>query len=240
MFGYGRAPFALPLHRNRRHPPRPPGPELSQASELPPLDPEAEPSSANHTPLTQLPPTELPAHTLSPPSPEGAQTEVPSRAKPVPTRSLPRAQASGTEPLLPMPSPRESGSFHVSPQPRTPSSQGRSSLRVAERHPKPFLAVPRGRGQQSLEPWRPEGNRHRSLSESAPHYPDGWLPLLRAGPQTSSQWSLFAPSSPVPRCSGESEQLRACSQAVSSLGPLPFRFCFPEPESGSSACQVWT
>ncbi|XP_015978257.2 ADAMTS-like protein 4 isoform X3 [Rousettus aegyptiacus] len=217
MFGYGRAPFALPLHRNRRHPPRPPRSELSQASELPPLVPEAAPSSANDAPLTQLPPTELPAHALSPsaepPSPEAAQTEVPPRARPVPTQPLPKAQASGTEPLLPTPSPRESGPFHVSPQPRTPSSQGRASPRGAERHPKPFLSVPRGRGQQSLEPWRPEGNRHRPLSESAPHYPDGWLPLLRPGPQSSAQWSLFAPSSPVPRCSGESEQLRACSQA---------------------------
>ncbi|XP_059885373.1 ADAMTS-like protein 4 isoform X5 [Delphinus delphis] len=79
MFGYGRVPFALPLHRNRRHPRRPPSSELSQTSDLPSLTPRTEPSSANHTPQTELPPTEPSAHTPSPPgeppSPEAAQTE---------------------------------------------------------------------------------------------------------------------------------------------------------------------
>lgn len=220
MFGYGRVPFALPLHRNRRHPGRWPRSELSGSSALPSLTPGAEPSSAKHTPQTQFLPTELSAPTLSlpaeTPGPEVAQTEVPFRIGPAPTGPHSGAQASGTDPPFPTPSPGESGSFRMSPQPRMSSSQGWASPRVAERHPNPLLSVPRGRGrgQQSPEPWRPGGNLHRSLSESAPRHPDGWLPLLRAGPHSSSQWSLFAPSSPVPKCSGESEQLRACSQAL--------------------------
>ncbi|CAK6439385.1 unnamed protein product [Pipistrellus nathusii] len=216
MFGYGRVPFALPLHRNRRHHrQRPRRSELSQASALlPPLTPGAEPSSANHTPPTHSSPVQPSAHTPSPPAdspgPEAARTAVPSR-----TRRPPRAQASGQEPPSLTPSPRGSGSFHVSPKPRMPSSQGRASPQVAERHPNPFLSVPRGwgRGQQSREHWRSGGNRHRPPAESAPRYQDGWLPLLRDGPHSSSQWSLFAPSSPDPRCAGESEQLRACSKA---------------------------
>lgn len=238
MFGYGRVPFALPLHRNRRHPQRPPRSELSQNSELlPSLAPGTEPSSANHTLQTQFPPVQLSAHTSSPPAespgPEAARTEVPLRKRPTSPRAQPRAQASGTEePLWFTPSPGESGSFHESPQPRMPSSQGWASPRVAERHPNPFLSVPRGQSQQSREHWRPGGSGHRSLMESAPHYPDGWLPLLRAGPHPSPQWSLFAPSSPVPRCPGESEQLRACSQAVSSSWThTRLHYCSPGPES---------
>ncbi|XP_062962858.1 ADAMTS-like protein 4 isoform X1 [Cynocephalus volans] len=220
MFGYGRVPFALPLHRNRRHPRRPPRSEFSQTSSrgeepLPSLTPTAEPSSTNYGPQTQLPPTELSAHIPSPPeppSPETAQTEVIPSTRTAPTQPHPRAQASGTEPPLPTPSSEESGLSHISSQPRMPSSQGWASPQVAERHPDPFPSVPRGQGQQSQGLWRPGGNLPRSLMESAPHNPDGWLPLLRAVPHSSSFWSLFAPSSPVPRCSGESEQLRACSQ----------------------------
>ncbi|XP_036309167.1 ADAMTS-like protein 4 isoform X1 [Pipistrellus kuhlii] len=216
MFGYGRVPFALPLHRNRRHHrQRPRRSELSQASALlPPLAPGAERSPANHTPPTHSSPGQPSAHTPSPPAdspgPEAARTEVPSRARPPP-----RAQASGQEPPSLTPSPRGSGSFHVSPEPRMPSSQGRARAQVAGTHPNPFLSVPRGwgRGQQSREHWRAGGNRHRPPAEAAPRYQDGWLPLLRDGPHSSSQWSLFAPSSPDPRCAGESEQLRACSKA---------------------------
>ncbi|XP_044939058.1 ADAMTS-like protein 4 isoform X3 [Mustela putorius furo] len=217
MFGYGRVPFALPLHRNRRHPQRLPRAETSQTSDLPSLTPRTEPFSTNHTAQTQLAPTELsarPPHPpAEPPSPETTQTEVPSRTRPFPTQPHPRAQASGTEPASSIPYPGESNSFHVSPQPRMPESQGSASFQVAERYPNLFLSVPRGRGHQSQEHWKPGGNLHGSLMEPAPHYPDGWLPLLNDGPHSSSLWSLFAPNSPVPRCSGESEQLRACSQA---------------------------
>ncbi|KAM5294376.1 ADAMTS-like protein 4 isoform 1-T1 [Glossophaga mutica] len=218
MFGYGRVPFALPLHRNRRHPQTPPGSASSQTSELlPSLPPGAEPSSANHTPQTQLPPMAFSVPTLSPPaeSPgtEAAGTEVPPGGRPASPGPQPRAQASGTQPSPSSPSFGESGSFHMSPQPRMPSPLDWASSRVVERHPNPFLSVPRGRGQQSWEHWRPAGRLHGPLAESAPHFTDGWLPLLRADPHPSSQWSLFAPSSPVPRCPGESEQLRACSQA---------------------------
>uniref|UniRef100_A0A8C6E747 ADAMTS like 4 n=1 Tax=Moschus moschiferus TaxID=68415 RepID=A0A8C6E747_MOSMO len=217
MFGYGRVPFALPLHRNRRHPRRPPRSELSQTSDLPSLTSNTEPSSANHTQKTELSPTEPSAHTLplqaEPPSPEAAQTAVPSRARPAPTGPHPRAQASGTDPSFHSPSPGEGSSFHLSLQPRRPSSQGWASTRLADRHPNLFLSVPWSQGQQSREQWRPGGNHHGSLMESAPPHPDGWLPLLSSGAHSSPLWSLFAPSSPVPRCSGESEQLRACIQA---------------------------
>ncbi|KAM8784223.1 ADAMTS-like protein 4 isoform 2-T2 [Rhynchonycteris naso] len=218
MFGYGRVPFAMPLHRNRRHPQRPPRSELFQTSELlPSLMPGTEPSSANHTPEIQFPAMALSAHTPSlqaePLGPEATQIEVPSRTKPASRQPQLQVQASGTESPSSTTLPRESGSFHMSPQPRLLSSQGWAGPQVAEKHPNPFLSVRRGRSQQSQEHWRRGGNLHRALTESAPHYPEGWLPLLRAGPHSSSQWSLFAPSSPVPRCSGESEQLRACSQA---------------------------
>lgn len=225
MFGYGRVPFAMPLHRNRRHPRRLPRAEHPDTSDLPPPTPRTEPSSTNHTAQTPLPPTELSARPRSspaePPGPQTAQAEVPSRSRPAPTRPQPRA--SGTDIPLSVPSPGESSSSHVSPQPRMPKSQGRASPQRVEKHPNPFLSVPRGRGHQSPEHWSPGGNLHGSHVESVPHYPDGWLPLLSAGPHSSSLWSLFAPSSPVPRCSGESEQLRACSLAVSSSldRPLP-------------------
>lgn len=226
MFGYGRAPFALPLHRSRRHPSRPPRPEPPQTSALPSLTPGAGQPSANHSPAAQFLPTELSAHALSPAAepagPEAAQTGVLARTRLAPTRPHPRARASGTEPPLPTPSPGESGFFHVSPQPRMSGSQGWARPRGAERHPNPLLSVPRGRGQQSREPWRPGGHLHGSLGVSVPQHPEGWLPLLRAGPHPGAQWSLFAPGSPDPRCSGESEQLRACSQAVSSSSdPAP-------------------
>ncbi|XP_023403136.2 ADAMTS-like protein 4 isoform X3 [Loxodonta africana] len=222
MFGYGRVPFALPLHRNRRHPQRPPRSELPQTSfrgeaPLPSLTPGAETSSPNQTPQTQLPTIELSAHTQSPPAepPNStiSQTEVPSRARPAASGPHPRNQASDTEPLLPTPFPGGSISFHVSPQPRVPNPQRQASPQVVGRRPNPLTTVPRGRGQQSWEHWRPGGSLPGFHMEPAPHHPNGWLPLLSAGPHSSSRWSLFAPSSPVPRCSGENEQLRACSQA---------------------------
>uniref|UniRef100_A0A4X1SG28 Uncharacterized protein n=1 Tax=Sus scrofa TaxID=9823 RepID=A0A4X1SG28_PIG len=152
MFGYGRVPFALPLHRNRRHPRRPLRSELSQTSDLPSLMPRAVPSSANHTPQTELPPTAPSAPARSPPadspSPEAAQTEVPSRTEPAPTGPHPSTRASVTGPSSPPP-PGEGRSFHTSPQPRRP------------RHPHPFLSVPpaeasRARtGPEGEGPWHP-------------------------------------------------------------------------------------
>ncbi|XP_047402151.1 ADAMTS-like protein 4 isoform X2 [Sciurus carolinensis] len=225
MFGYGRVPFALPLHRSRRHPRRSPRPELPQTSSrrekyLPSLTPGAEPSSANHGSQTQLPPPEpsvyIPSSPDEPPKSKNSQNEVSQRTSPVPTQPHFIAQASGTGFLSPSPSLGESDSFHMSSQPRMPNSQRWASPWVAGSHPDPFPSVPWGRGQQSRRHWRPGGNPHESPMEPAPHLPDGWLPLLNAGPHSSSLWSIFAPSSPVPRCSGESEQLRACSQ-----GPCP-------------------
>ncbi|XP_073904284.1 ADAMTS-like protein 4 [Castor canadensis] len=227
MFGYGRVPFALPLHRSRRHPRRLPGSELPKTSSggertLPSQTPRAEIFSANHGPQTQLLPTELSVHPPSlpaePPQPETAQTGVSHRSSPAPTQPQPRAQASGRRPSSPTSSPGESGSFHESPQPRMPTSWGRASPQVAGRRPEPFPSVSwsHSRGQQSQGLWRPGGHPHRSVVEPAPHHPEGWLPLLSSGPHSSSLWSLFAPSSLVPKCSGESEQLRACSQ-----GPCP-------------------
>ncbi|XP_032010671.1 ADAMTS-like protein 4 isoform X3 [Hylobates moloch] len=222
MFGYGRVPFALPLHRNRRHPRRPPRSELSLISSrgeepIPSPTPRAEPFSANGSPQTELPPTELSVHTPSPAaeplSPETAQIEVAPRTRPAPPRHHPRAQASGTELPLPTHSLEEGGFFLASPQPQRPSSQGWASPQVAERRPDPFPSVPRGRSQQGQGPWGTGGTPHGPRLEPDPQHPGAWLPLLSNGPHASSLWSLFAPSSPIPRCSGESEQLRACSQA---------------------------
>ncbi|GAB5575500.1 thrombospondin type-1 domain-containing protein 4 isoform X1 [Prionailurus iriomotensis] len=243
MFGYGKVPFALPLHRNRRHPRRLRRSELPHTSVLSSLTPRTEPSSTNHTAQAQLPPTEPSSSPLSPPaepgSPHAGQTEGPSRTRPAPTRPHPRA--SGTDILLSIPSPGDSSSFHMPPQPRMPNSQGRASLQVPDRHPNPFLSAPRGRGHQSQEHWSPGGNLQGSLMEPAPHYPDGWLPLLSAGPHSSSLWSLFAPNSPVPRCSGESEQLRACSQAaLTPLYPPPPQPCPPEhPDPRALQCSAF-
>uniref|UniRef100_A0A2K6TVA8 ADAMTS like 4 n=1 Tax=Saimiri boliviensis boliviensis TaxID=39432 RepID=A0A2K6TVA8_SAIBB len=221
MFGYGRVPFALPLHRSRRHPRRPPRSELSLVSRgeepLPSPTPRAASFSSNGNPQTELPLPGPSAHTPSPPadplSPETAATEEPPGTRPALPRHHPRAQASGTEPPSPTRSSGESSFFHASPQPQRPSSQGWAGPQAAGRRPDPFASVPRGRGQQGQGPWRTAGTPHGPHLEPEPQHWDGWLPLLTNGPHASSLWSLFAPSSSVPRCSGESEQLRACSQA---------------------------
>ncbi|KAM4862103.1 ADAMTS-like protein 4 isoform 1-T2 [Thomomys bottae] len=202
MFGYGKVPFALPLHRSRRHPRKSPRLEQPQSSSkgeraLPTWTPGAL-SPTPPRPQTQLHPSYSPAEA---PQPEITVTQVPPRSSPVPIQLRPKAQALSTELPLLKPSRGESSS----PQPRMPSSRGRASPQAARTGTDPFHSVQQGRG-----PWRLGG----SVVEPAPHHPDGWLPLLSSGPHSSSLWSLFAPSSPVPRCSGESEQLRACSQAL--------------------------
>ncbi|XP_077012241.1 ADAMTS-like protein 4 isoform X2 [Tamandua tetradactyla] len=220
MFGYGRVPFALPLHRDRRHPRRLPRSQLPQISSpgetaLLSVTPGTEPSPRNQSPPTALStaepsarPQSLPAEPLSP---ETLQTEVPSRTRPAPSQPRPRAQASSTESSLPS-SLGESSFFPEFPQPRMPSSQRPASRPVAGRQPTPSPPVSRHRGQQMWRPWRPGGALHGSFGGSAaPHANGGW-PLLSAGMHPSSRWSLFAPSSLDPRCSGENEQLRACSQ----------------------------
>ncbi|KAM5256430.1 ADAMTS-like protein 4 [Ctenodactylus gundi] len=222
MFGYGKVPFALPLHRSRRHPRRSPGTVLSLTSSggggpLPSLTPGKEPSSSSHHPQTLLHPTELSAHTpdssAGPTKLQVALIEVASGTSPAPTWTHSGAQASGTGSISPIPSLGKSGSFHISPQLRPPSSQSWASPPVPRRHPDPVPSVPRGRDQQSPAHWHPGGHPQGSLPESAPYHSESWLSLLRTGPRAGSLWSLFAPSSPVPRCPGESEQLRACSQA---------------------------
>ncbi|XP_058516185.1 ADAMTS-like protein 4 [Ochotona princeps] len=172
MFGYGRVPFALPLHRHRRHPQRPPRAAASVVPGAPlpsALSPHAE------LPPT-VPPTELPART----SALLANTEG-SRA-----RAAPRTQSLSST-LLGQRSPSP-----LSPKPRMPNIQGWAHPRGTGRHPESF---PRGSLQGS------------------PMEPGTWLPLLSDSPPDSPLWSLFAPSSPIPWCSGEMEQLRACSQA---------------------------
>nr|XP_038958293.1 ADAMTS-like protein 4 isoform X3 [Rattus norvegicus] len=188
MFGYGRVPFALPLHRSRRLAHKPGQPKDSSTAEetLPSQPPSTEPASEKHSPHMQ--PPELRAQSRSPsaetPRSGTAQTEVPSRTSSAPSdMGIPAPTSSF----------RDSRSFQGSPEPRMPTSQG------AERQPHPFSPVTRS--QLSRRHWRPPGSPHRS--------PDGWLPLTR---DSSPHWSLFAPSSPTPECSGESEQMRACSQ----------------------------
>nr|XP_021506195.1 ADAMTS-like protein 4 isoform X3 [Meriones unguiculatus] len=196
MFGYGRVPFALPLHRSRRHPHRPGQPQNSSIAEesLASQPPSAELASENHSPQMQFPelPTQHRSLPTETPSPANAQTEVPPR--------------TGSAPFKPgIPSPTSSSgdrrSFQGAPGPRLPASQGGwNHPQGAQLQPHPFPPVPRSQGQQSRGHWRQGGSPHRS--------PEGWLPLTRdPGPL----WSLFAPSSPVPKCSGEREQLRACS-----------------------------
>ncbi|XP_007531647.1 ADAMTS-like protein 4 isoform X2 [Erinaceus europaeus] len=204
MFGYGRVPFAMPLHRNRRHSERPPRSAHLQTSDPPSLT-----SSVNYSPQTQQLPTELPMRKA--PSPKADGTEVPSRTGPAPKRPHSRVQASGTEPPWATPFPGENSSFHAFLQPRMPSPQLRTSPHLADKPPSLFLPTPRrrGRGQQSQEHRRPG---YRPPMQSAPPLAS-WLPLLSTNPQAPSRWSLFAPSSLVPKCSGEMEQLRACSQA---------------------------
>ncbi|XP_006902269.1 PREDICTED: ADAMTS-like protein 4 [Elephantulus edwardii] len=215
MFGYGRVPFAMPLHRNRRHPQRSPRSELPQVSSregsVPNLTSGTKPSPPNQDPQTPSTAIELPAHTqpttAEPPSPTTSQSEVPSRGRTVPTGPQPRDQASSPEPPLPMPSPEGSMFFPVSSQPRMPHSQRQASPQVTGGRP-PLAVIPRGRVQQSREHRGPAGSPHRSFTGASPPRPDGWLPR----PHSSSFWSLYSPSSPVPRCSGENEQLRACIQ----------------------------
>ncbi|XP_075834253.1 ADAMTS-like protein 4 isoform X1 [Microtus pennsylvanicus] len=201
MFGYGRVPFALPLHRSRRHPRRTrleqPKNSTGKGS-LPsqPLSTEAAP--ADRSPQTQLP--ELHAHPGSPqaetPKPGSTQIEV-----------APKSGSAPSDTGVPSPTSfvGDSRSFQGSPGPWMPSSQGWNSPQGAEPRPHPFPSVSRSRsrGQQSRGPWRPRG--------SPPRSPEGWLPLTR---DSSPRWSLFTSGSPVPKCPGESEQLRACSQEL--------------------------
>lgn len=192
MFGYGRVPFALPLHRSRRHPHKPGQPKNSSTGEetLPSQPPSTEPASEKHSLHTQSP--EL----RTQPRSGTAQTEA---------EAHPRTTSAPSDTGIPAPTSSfgDSRSFQGSPGPQMPTSQGSwSSPQGAERRPPPFSPVTRS--QQSRRHRRPPGSSHRS--------PDGWLPLTR---DSSPLWSLFAPSSPVPECSGESEQMRACSQEVS-------------------------
>lgn len=195
MFGYGRVPFALPLHRSRRHPHRPGQPKNSSTGEgmVPSQPPSTELASEKHGPHMQ--PPEPRSHSAETPRSGTAQTEV-----------LPRTSSAPSYTGTPAPTSSfgDSRSFQGSLGPRMPPSPGSwSSPQGAERrHPPPFSPVPRS--QQSRRHWRPPGP-HRS--------PDGWLPLTR---DSSPLWSIFAPSIPAPNCSGESEQMRACSQEVSS------------------------
>lgn len=213
MFGYGRVPFALPLHRNRRHPKKlGPSPGLPHPSEGPSVTLGAQPSPANRTPSVQLPPTEESAHTSTSPEapqkPRAAQAEVPSR-----TRPALQVQASGMDPHWASTSSLgPNSSLHVSPQPVRPSvHQPWARSGGTDRQPGRFLSAPWNQGQRSPEPQRSRGPRQRSPMPSHPH-PGGWLPLLSDNPHTSPRWSLFAPSTPLPKCSGEPEQLRACFQ----------------------------
>lgn len=104
----GGVPFALPLHRNRRHPRRPPRSELSQTSDLPSLTPRTEPPSTNHPEnrtvsyriFCPYPPPQVE------PNPEAAQTAVPSRARPAPTRATPQSPGLWHRALLSFPIPR--------------------------------------------------------------------------------------------------------------------------------------
>nr|AAI17926.1 ADAMTS-like 4 [Mus musculus] len=191
MFGYGRVPFALPLHRSRRHPHRPGQPKNSSTGEgmVPSQPPSTELASEKHGPHMQ--PPEPRSHSAETPRSGTAQTEV-----------LPRTSSAPSYTGTPAPTSSfgDSRSFQGSLGPRMPPSPGSwSSPQGAERrHPPPFSPVPRS--QQSRRHWRPPGP-HRS--------PDGWLPLTR---DSSPLWSIFAPSIPAPNCSGESEQMRACSQ----------------------------
>ncbi|CAO2599205.1 ADAMTS-like protein 4 [Lemmus lemmus] len=195
MFGYGRVPFALPLHRSRRHPRRPrqeqPKNSTGEGSLL-----STEAAPADSSPQTQLP--ELHARPRSPP----AETPKPGRTQ---IEVPPRSGSAPSDTGIPSPTSfvGDSRSFQGSPGPWMPSSQGWNSPQGAEPRPHPFPSVPRSRGQQSRGHWRPRG--------SPPRSPEGWLPLTR---DSSPLWSLFTPGSPVPKCLGESEQLRACSQEL--------------------------
>lgn len=190
MFGYGRVPFALPLHRSRRHPHKPGQPKNSSTGEetLPSQPPSTELASEKHSPHMQ--PPELRTQPRSPsaetPRSGTAQTEVP-----------PRTSSAPSDTGIPAPT----SSFGDRRSFQGPSQGSWSRPQGAERYPPPFSPVTRS--QQSRRHWRPPGP-HRS--------PDGWLPLTR---DSNPLWSLFAPSCPVPNCSGESEQMRACIQEVS-------------------------
>lgn len=186
----------MPLHRSRRHPRRPGQAKNSSTGEeaLPSQPPGTELASENHSLQTQPPElhTQLHFHPAETPRPGTVQTEVPHRTS---------SAASDTG----IPSPSHRRSSQRSPQPQTPTSRGSwQSPQRAKQHPHPLPPVPRSQGHQSRGHWRRAESPHRS--------PDGWLPLIR---DPSPLWSLFAPSSPVPECSGESEQMRACSQEVS-------------------------
>ncbi|XP_044528570.1 ADAMTS-like protein 4 isoform X1 [Gracilinanus agilis] len=228
MFGYGRIPFALPLHRNRRHPHELPKMEFPSDEASQTLFPEAEPLQdskikAFHTltvetekPVnTQLPLTQIPSTVLPPRedfySPQNSGTEVPSNTKPLGTQTPPKTTNFKTK-STPTPSPRTSNSLNqVHPQRSHHSQPVGPEWR---RSPPPSSSAPRGQGrghQRRREQWAPR-NPHQQVVEAPPHHSDSWLPLHSPGPHSGPLWSLFAPSASALNCTGENEQLRACIQ----------------------------
>ncbi|XP_043861523.1 ADAMTS-like protein 4 isoform X2 [Dromiciops gliroides] len=228
MFGYGRVPFALPLHRNRRHPHRLPKTEFPSDEASPPLFPYTELLQDSKTedfqsltvkmesPVsTQLPQTQISSTGLPPEenlySPQSPGTETPSDVKSLVTQT-PLKTASSKTKSAPTPAPRTGSSLNqIHPQKAHHSQQVEPEWR---RSPHPSSSAPRGRGQghqRRREQWAPR-NPRQQVVETPPHHSESWLPLHSSGPNSGPLWSLFAPSASALNCPGENEQLRACIQ----------------------------
>ncbi|XP_036623937.1 ADAMTS-like protein 4 isoform X1 [Trichosurus vulpecula] len=230
MFGYGRVPFALPLHRNRRHPhgwpkmefpsdeaPQTRFPEASllqdsKTEDFQALTVKTEPPVSTQLPQTQVSSTGLPSqedlYSLQSPG-----TEAPSNTKSLGMQTPPKTTNSKAK-FTPTPSSRIDSSLNqVHPRRSQHSQQVGQEWR---RSPHPSSSAPRGQGrgqghQRRREQWAPR-NAHQQVVETPPHHSENWLPLLSSGSNSGPLWSLFAPSASALNCPGEKEQLRACIQ----------------------------
>ncbi|XP_068946185.1 ADAMTS-like protein 4 [Petaurus breviceps papuanus] len=227
MFGYGRVPFALPLHRNRRHPRGRPKTELPSDEAPQTLFSEAELLQDSKTedfqamtvkteqPVnTQFPQIQASSTVLPPQedlySLQSPGTEAPSNAKSLETQTPPKTTNFKAK-TIPTPSPRIGNSLNqVHPQ------RSHHSQQVGQEWRRFPSSAPRGQGrgqghQRRREQWVPR-NAHQQVVETPSHHSESWLPLLRSGPNSGPLWSLFAPSASALNCPGEKEQLRACIQ----------------------------
>uniref|UniRef100_A0A6I8NXW8 ADAMTS like 4 n=1 Tax=Ornithorhynchus anatinus TaxID=9258 RepID=A0A6I8NXW8_ORNAN len=242
MFGYGRVPFALPLHRPRRHPRKPPpasppptlGTRASDAqapATRPPRSSRTEPPQTE-PPLTQPPGPGPPGTESLPPNllpqTHPLRSELPPKTQ-APKTPPPKAQAPRAE--LPQTAPPEKKPPQTAPS-RAKPSPVQPPITPSFRNPTPKTMPARARllqgpqqggrraqGREEEAVWS-GGRPWMARGESNPPSSGDWLPLLSSGlPRPPGHpgppgplWNLFAPVSSAVLCPGEKEQLRACSQ----------------------------
>uniref|UniRef100_A0A670ZRE7 ADAMTS like 4 n=1 Tax=Pseudonaja textilis TaxID=8673 RepID=A0A670ZRE7_PSETE len=240
-YGYGRVPFALPLHKE-------PAEESS-----PPAFPEdpgtatgrsSRPSGGGDSAAPSSPPGSIPG---SPPAPQEAPPSVPhasgsslaeeaalapaggsSSRRPPPPGSPPPHAPNDPRQAPQVPQDRDKGPGR-GPSPR--ATQGRPPRQPPRLGLDPHLPPSRGRSRNQRQ-HQPRGSGrgprpspHLFVDQPAPRgpaEPDLWLlhggspvPLHAGGRRAQAeppQWNLYAPGTETFHCPGQSRQFRACRQ----------------------------